>query len=351
VLYRSRSSAKERAIKIVLDITRLVREGKLAPEEAERLKSLAARDTGALAINAMMSFGAVAVAAGILALNPTFATGAVLGAVLALLGLGIWHRAGEEWRLLGTASTVIGALLLAGGLVGLLEASLASLGFAAILLFVLAAAIRSAFLMALVPLALAGMLGSSTGYVHATYMLMVTEPTVTIAVFSLLALLAYLASKRVGRGYEGLALVFARVSLILVNFGFWVGSLWGDYPGESWVHGDAYGAGAETADAWRAWRAAALHLPDYVFVVAWAAAVVAVGVWAARAGRRWVVSTAASFGAINFYTQWFERLGAEPWAVILAGVGIVAIAVLLWRYNAAPPASGRRMVASAPPTG
>ena len=53
---------------------------------------------------------------------------------------------------------------------------MASLGFAAILLFALAAAIRGAFLMALVPLAMAGMLGSSTGYVHATYMLMVTEP-------------------------------------------------------------------------------------------------------------------------------------------------------------------------------
>jgi hypothetical protein len=166
-------------------------------------------------------------------------------------------------------------------------------------------------------------------------MLMVTEPTVTIAVFALLALLAYLVSKRAGRSYEGLALVFARVSLVLVNFGFWVGSLWGDYPGESWVRGDAYGAGADTAAAWRAWRDAAFHIPDYVFVAAWAAAAVAVGVWAARAGRRWVVSMAASFGAINFYTQWFERLGAEPWAVILAGIGIVVIAVLLWRYNAA----------------
>jgi iron complex transport system permease protein len=54
---------------------------------------------------------------------------------------------------------------------------------------------------------------------------------------------------------------------------------------------------------------------------------------AARANRRWVVTTAATFGAINFYTQWFERLGAEPWAIIVAGLTIVGIAVGLWRYN------------------
>jgi hypothetical protein len=58
------------AIKIVLDITRLVEEGKLTVEEAERLQALARRDTGSLAINVLMSFGAVAVAAGIIASNP-----------------------------------------------------------------------------------------------------------------------------------------------------------------------------------------------------------------------------------------------------------------------------------------
>ena len=57
--------------------------------------------------------------------------------------------------------------------------------------------------------------------------------------------------------------------------------------------------------------------------------------WAARANRRWVVTTAAVFGAIEFYTQWFERLGAEPWAIIAAGLTIVAFTIVLWRYNLA----------------
>ena len=54
---------------------------------------------------------------------------------------------------------------------------------------------------------------------------------------------------------------------------------------------------------------------------------------AARTNRRWVVTTAAVFAAIKFYTQWFERLGAEPWAIIVAGLTVVAIAIALWRYN------------------
>ena len=97
------------AIKIVLDITRLVEEGKLTAQEAERLQALARRDTGSLAINVLMSFGAVAVAAGIIALEPAFVTGAALGVALVAIGLGISFVAAEQWGLLGTATTIIGA--------------------------------------------------------------------------------------------------------------------------------------------------------------------------------------------------------------------------------------------------
>jgi iron complex transport system permease protein len=305
-----------------------VEEGRLTPAQAEELKALASRDLSILAINVLMSFGAIAVAAGILALNPSFATGAVIGVGLVLIGLGVSLAAGERWRLLGTAGTVIGALLLSGGMIGVLDGAFPGFLFTAILLLVLAAAIRSSFLMALSPLAMAAALGSSTGYFHATYMLIVSEPTITIVFFAALALAAYLLSTRLGAAYEGLGIVFARVSLILVNFGFWIGSLWGDYPGASW-------ALADTASwtAREAWEKSALHVPDWVFILGWAALAIGVGVWAARANRRWVVTAAATFAAINFYTQWFERLGAHPLSIIVAGLTIVAVAVILWRYN------------------
>ena len=323
---------KRRAnIKIVLDVTRLVQEGKLTRDEAERLKSLASHDTSTLAISALMVFGAAAVSAGILALNPSFAAGAALGVAFVLVGLALTFRGSAEWSLLGMATVIIGALLLSGGVIGLFEGALVGTCFAAALLFVLAALIRSSFLMVLVPLAVAGALGSSTGYTHATYMLIVREPAITILVFSVLAAAAYLVSLQVRPVYERLALVFARMSLLLVNFGFWVGSLWGDYPGQSWLHGGTY-SGSESSQTW---RAAAWHIPDYVFVVGWAGLLVVIGLWGAYVNRRWVVNTAATFGAIHFYTQWFERLGARPWAIILAGLTVVVFAVALWRYNAA----------------
>ena len=86
---------------------------------------------------------------------------------------------------------------------------------------------------------------------HAVYMLTVNEPSITIAFFALLAGAAYLVSQQVGRVYTQLAIIFARVSLILVNFGFWIGSLWGDYPGETWVQGQDYRLWSNR-EAWRA---------------------------------------------------------------------------------------------------
>jgi iron complex transport system permease protein len=131
-----------------------------------------------------MSFGAVAVAAGIIALEPAFATGAALGVALVAIGLGISFFAAEQWGLLGTATTIIGALLLGGGVIGFVEADFVGLAFSALLFLALAVVIRSSFLIALVPLALGGALGSSTGYAHAVYMLTVNEPSITIAFFA-----------------------------------------------------------------------------------------------------------------------------------------------------------------------
>jgi iron complex transport system permease protein len=115
------SATMEAAIKIVLDVSRLVREGKLTAAEAERLKALAARDTGSLAINVLMAFGALAVGCGILALHPRFAFGAVVGGVLVASGIAVSCRLSEQWRLLGAANTIAGGLLLSGGVIGLVD--------------------------------------------------------------------------------------------------------------------------------------------------------------------------------------------------------------------------------------
>lgn len=304
-------------MKIVLDLTKLVAEGRLTAAQAQELEALARPATGLLAINVLMAFGVFAIAGGVMLLLPTLVTAIALGVMLAGAGLAISYSAGAQWSLLGTAVTMEGALIASAGIIAQCDARWFGFAIVAVLLMALAVAIRSALLSALTVLVIAGLLGSSTGYDFATYSLEIKEPTVTIVVFSLLALAAYLVSLRIPGGYEPLAISFSRLCLVMVNFGFWIGSLWGDDPGHSWRSHDA------------------MHdvIPDYVFVIGWAVALVGVGTWAARANRRFVVNMVATFGAIHFYTQWFERLGAEPLSITLAGVLMVAVAVALWRYN------------------
>jgi iron complex transport system permease protein len=313
-------------VKIVLDLTKLVADGKLTEAQAQELQALAKPATGLLAINILMAFGVFAIAGGVMLLLPSVVTAIALGVVLTGVGIAISHGSGAQWSLLGTAVTIEGALVASAGIIGQFDEQWFGFAIVAILLSALAVAIRSALLSALTVPVIAALLGSSTGYDFATYSLEIREPTVTIAVFSLLALAAYLISLRVPGAYEPVAISFSRLCLVMINFGFWIGSLWGDDPGHSWHSLDT------------------LHdpiIPDYAFVIAWAAALVGVGVWAASANRRFVVNMVATFAAIHFYTQWFERLGATPLSVLLGGVLVLAFAAFAWKLNqrfAAEPA-------------
>ena len=55
-------------MKIMIDVDELEREGVLTPELAAKMRQIAMRDTGSTAINIVLAFGAIAVAAGLLAL-------------------------------------------------------------------------------------------------------------------------------------------------------------------------------------------------------------------------------------------------------------------------------------------
>jgi iron complex transport system permease protein len=104
----------------------------------------------------------------------------------------------------------------------------------------------------------------------------------------------------------------------LVNFGFWVGSLWGDslwYQGNDWSFGNG------------------LVIPCWFFVMGWAVALVSTGLWATGQNRRWVVDTLSVFGAIHFFTQYFERLGASPGTLLVAGIIALGIAVAIAKHN------------------
>jgi hypothetical protein len=330
-------------MKITLDLSKLVEEGKLTPAQADHLKALARHDTGSLGINILIGFGVIAVAAGAVTFLLTMfdmkpLPVVIFGAAVLALGIALTFARDGSTELIAQILTVIGALSFAGALMVYDDASLrASVAITAV--FAASAFVaRSSLLMGLAVLALASCLGARTGYSHAMYSLAIYEPTLTIIVFSVLALVAYLISQRLKAENERLAITAARVSVLLVNFGFWIGSLWGDrlVLGRRLLN-PASLPGGTSGSIWRT----PVVIPDYVFTIGWALALLAVGIWGAKENRRWVVNVAAVFGGIHFYTQWFSILGANALSVLGGGVLILIIAMALYKYNkaAAAPAA------------
>ena len=315
-------------MKITLDISRLVEEGRLTPEEAERLKGLASSDVGTLAFNILIGFGVVAVALGAVALVPTPATAVAMGVALFAGGVVIVRQPQTQWFVLGEICLIVGALMFCGGVLTLGEGSLRSTLIVTVALTFAAFAARSSLLICIAVLSASACLGARTGYAHATYSLAIFEPTLTIVLFSALAFVAFQASKRLSAGYERIALAAARTSILLVNCGFWIGSLWGDP--FFLFHGQRVPP--------RATANIEIVIPAYVFGIAWALVLVAALVWAMRSGRAWLVNVVAVFGAIHFYTQWFEKLGATPLSVLIAGVALLLAAFALRRFNRKPAA-------------
>jgi iron complex transport system permease protein len=105
-------------MKIVLDLTKLVVEGKLTEAQAQELQALARPATGLLAINILMAFGVFAIAGGVMLLLPSLVTAIALGVLLAGAGVAISHGVGAQWSFLGTAVTIEGALITSAGVIG-----------------------------------------------------------------------------------------------------------------------------------------------------------------------------------------------------------------------------------------
>lgn len=307
-------------MKVVLDLSQLLEDGEITQAEAEKLKRLSVKSTGSLAFNILIGFGVIAVAIGAVALIPNATTGIVLGAIVMGFGLLLLHRSPLEWGVLANICIILGALGLGGGVVYMTEGSIWAFLGCAVGFAVAGVIAKSGLLIALAILALSSVLGARTGYFHASYFLGIKEPTLTIIAFSLITLACYQVSLMVSAAYERLALMAARVSILLVNFGFWIGSLWGDRL-------------EQLSDVFNRTKETVITIPRLYFVIGWALALIAFAVWAMKNDRRWVVNVCTVFGAIHFYTQFFERLGPHPLAILLAGGTALGIAIGIWQYN------------------
>lgn len=297
-------------MKVTLDLDQLLNEGKISQAEYQKLSQLAAKSTGSLAFNLLIGFGVIAVSGAALALVPAPTTAIILGVFILFAGLTLLRSDSEQWKVLSNICILVGALMGGGGIVAEFEGSLGSI-LSVTTLFALAAIFaRSTLLAVLATLMLSASIGARTGYFHASYFLVIQEPTVTIVLFSTLAIGLYQLSKRLSAEYARIAIASARTGVFLVNFGFWVGSLWGER--------------SNTKE---------LIMSDTVFAVAWALALLATAIWSWQRNRRWVLNTVATFGGIHFYTQWFEHLGASPGTVLIAGLLALGFAVGLRSLN------------------
>lgn len=305
-------------MKVVIDLDKVLEEGRITREEYERLRSLGVEQSGSIGFNLLIGFGVLATVGGAQALLPSGLTAIVLGLAVAAGGVVLSRNYAREWGLLGAMLLAVGAILASGGIVYLADGSY--LGFLASTVLFLAAAIvgRNQPLAAVSVLSLAATVGGAIAGDEATYLLTFRQPAVTVVLFSLLGLIAFRLSDRLSEAYRGLALIFARTSLIVVNLGFWVGSLWGD---SLWRQRNDWDFGGGEL------------IPDWAFAIGWVVGLVALGIWAHRAQRRWAVNLAIMFGVFLFYTEFFRYVGGHAASFLIAGVLAIGFAFAIFRYN------------------
>ena len=164
---------------------------------------------------------------------------------------------------------------------------------------------RSSLLIAAAVLALGACLGARAGYWHATYALAIYEPAVTI-VCSACWRSRPISSPRNCRPTTSVG-ADRRAHLRVHRHFRLLGRLALGRQSASRPLPTVNAANSRPHPI-----SAADHLA-LAFTVGWAIALLGVGLWGMGANRRWVVNVAAVFGAIHFYTQWFDRLGPPPY--------------------------------------
>ena len=295
----------------------MLEEGKINQTEYDKLLSLSKNETGSLALNLLIGFGIIMVCVGVITLTQSASTALIMGLLTFLIGLFIQFKGTKEWSVLSSCCSISGVLIFIGGMnIWLIEAILSESVFLPLAMnveilttFILIASsvfLTSNILAALSILSIAQITGAGTDYFMASYTIWVSSPVVTIVLFSALAFFLYYLSRSTLSRYENILITGSRTSVLVANFGFWVGSLFGG--------GD-------------------LEVSSELISMAWALSLIGFAVWGWRANRRWVVIVSSIFGAIHFYTQWFTILEMEPASVVIGGVIAIGIGIGIKRLD------------------
>ena len=284
-------------MKIVLNIKELLEQGQIDQTEYDKLLLLSKRETTSLALNLLLGLGIVATSIGAIALAPSPYSCFIFGLIVSVIGLLFKIKASDQWIVFSITCLISGLLMSSAAIVWFEDYWFQTTTYRSIsiMVFILgfsAYFLKSSLLFALSVLSLSTLLSLGVGYKFAYYFIWVEYPLLTIVTFSVLSICFYLLSKKVNADDEKLLITGSRVSVLLVNLGFWVGSLWGDI----WLE------------------------PAYFFSITWALAILGTGFWAWKANRVWLINVLGVFGSVHFYTQWFETLGAQPGSLFFGGV-------------------------------
>jgi antitoxin component YwqK of YwqJK toxin-antitoxin module len=261
--------------------------------------------------NILVGLGVIATAGGVWGLLPWAGTAIILGFALSAAGISCSASYEKQGGVLGMMLMLVGTITAAVEIIDKTGKHVIGFLIVPVLFLVVSVLGKSGTLAALAALA-----------IFPTISAMVTEdalafdfkgalfPTVTIILFAALSLGAYHLSKVFASDYKRLAIIFSRTSLLVVNVGFWIGSV-GD-------RGPTENVDSVSDHA---------HL---VFVIAWAVALVGTGVWAAKNDKRWVVNLSAVFGIIHVFTQLLPHdiLDWENGGYLIAPVLFLVVSVL-----------------------
>ncbi len=342
--------------KVTLDLDRMVDGKKITSTMAQMLQKHATpRRQSNYLVSTLYILGALAAAIGVVLLKPAATTGLIIGLVCMILGLFIRWKNLPHLNILslalgiGSAAGLIGWFALEFG--DTLSARSIN-GFAALTILVMAILFRSKFLAALVPPALAAVIGTGAVYWHASYGIFVHEPALTVLLFTALSGIFYVAYRKLAgrRGEFGsMSLVAARMSLILVNLGFWVGSLWGDYVGDHLSNA----AQRQPGQGWAQWRALqdsirelATYIPSSDFAAAWALFAIGMIGLGSTLKQRFIAICGVVFLSINAFTQYFETLFKGPEGLILGGIALVTLSIVLASLNSSMNPDNRENASS-----
>ena len=195
------------------------------------------------------------------------------------------------------------------------------------------------FVTALAIIPFAQILDTGTGYFGAIYAFW--SPESTLSILSMIALIGALwfalrnraeRDKRHGR-------ILSQLAFIVANLCALVGTLWGDWVGET-TWGPKYRYARDQFESYEAWSAArdafrenALFISEHWYSIIWAIVLVGLIFFAAKKGLRGLFNASMTFAAIHAYTQLFESFADEPLAYVIGGLAAIALAWAIWRLN------------------